>query len=168
MSLSDSLMPELEIELAKTRDALARIPTEKLDWQPHEKSSNLAWMAGHLANLPHWGLMTLTTPDIELADTPPAPNAESTEDALDTFDRNVAAFKTALEGASDETLLANWRLVYKGQELFNMPRMAVIRSMVLNHIIHHRGQLTVYLRLNDIPVPALYGPSADEGKLGDA
>ena len=122
-------------------------------------------MAGHLANLPHWGLMTLTTPALELADTPPAPNAVSTEDALAAFDRNVAAFLEALKSASDESLQENWRLVYKGNELFNMPRVAVIRSMVMNHIIHHRGQLTIYLRLNELPLPALYGPSADEGQI---
>jgi len=159
------MLPELEIELAKTRDTLARVPTEKLDWQPHERSGSFGWMVGHLANLPHWGLMTLTTPNLELADTPPPPNAESIEEALESFDKNVAAFMQALKAATDETLLENWRLVYKGKELFNMPRVAVIRSMVMNHIIHHRGQLTVYLRLNELPLPALYGPSADEGKV---
>lgn len=159
------MLPELEDELAKTRDTLARIPTDRLDWQPHPKSGSFGWMAGHLANLPHWGLMTLTTSDLELADTPPAPNAVSTDDALASFDRNVAAFLEALKAASDESLQENWRLVYKGAELFNMPRIAVIRGMVMNHIIHHRGQLTVYLRLNELPLPALYGPSADEGKI---
>ena len=159
------MLPELENELAMTRDALARVPTDMLDWQPHPRSGSFGWMAGHLANLPHWGLMTLTTPELELADTPPPPNAASTEEALASFDQNVAAFLEALRGASDERLHENWRLIYKGKELFKMPRIAVIRGMVMNHIIHHRGQLTIYLRLNELPLPALYGPSADEGKI---
>lgn len=165
MTISASMIPELENELAKTRDTLARVPSDKLDWTPHPKSGSFGWMAGHLANLPHWGLMTLTTSELVLEETPPAPNAVSTADALETFDKNTAAFLQALAQASDETLHEEWRLSYMGRELFKMPRVGVIRGMVMNHIIHHRGQLTLYLRLNGIPLPALYGPSADEGKF---
>ncbi|MBI1355607.1 MAG: damage-inducible protein DinB [Acidobacteria bacterium] len=165
MSLAQSLLPELEQELANTRKTLERVPTDQLGWKPHEKSGTFAWMAGHLANLPMWGAMTLTTDELDLSDTPAAPQAESTAWALETFDKNAETFKQALLEAGDDKMLANWKLIYKGQELFNMPRIAVLRSMVINHLIHHRGQLTMYLRLRDIPVPALYGPSADEGQM---
>ncbi len=165
MSLSASMLPEIELELAKTRETLARIPTDLLDWQPHDKSGSFGWMAGHLANLPHWGLITLTTSELDLAVTPPAPNALSTEEALETFDSNREGFLGAMRAASDDDLMQPWRLVYQGRELFKMPRVAVVRSMVVNHIIHHRGQLTIYLRLNNIFLPALYGPSADEGLI---
>jgi uncharacterized damage-inducible protein DinB len=165
MSLSAAMLPEIELELEKTRQTLARIPNNRLDWQPHDKSGSFGWLAGHLANLPHWGLISLTTPELNLAVTPPAPNALSTEEAVEMFESNRDKFLDAFRAASDQTLLEPWRLTYHDKELFNMPRVAVIRTMVINHLIHHRGQLSVYLRLNDIPLPALYGPSADEGQI---
>lgn len=167
MNISDSLLPEFDQEMANTRKTLERVPDEKFDWRPHAKSGTMGWLAHHLAVLPIWGVSTITTRQFDLA--PPEgqtfrlPTAGNRKEILDLFDKNVAEARAALAGASNEDLMENWSLLRAGQTIFSMPRAAVWRSVVMNHIIHHRGQLSVYLRLNDIPVPALYGPSADEG-----
>ena len=167
MSLSSSLLPEFDQEMANTRRALERVPREEFDWTPHEKSYSFMELANHLARLPGWGAATVRTDSLDLDPAmgefvPPAPR-EDPEGVLAVFDESVADFRAALEAASDESLLEPWTLFRSGIALLTMPKLAVVRGLVLNHIIHHRGQLTVYLRLNDIPVPALYGPSADEG-----
>jgi uncharacterized damage-inducible protein DinB len=163
------MLPEFDQEMAKTRTTLERVPDEKFDWKPHEKSFSFMEMANHLARLPEWGTATLTSDSLDLdpekGEFVPPPPGETAEEVLALFDQAVAAFRSALEGAGDEDLMKPWTLYYGGQELFTMPRLAVIRGMILNHLLHHRGQLTVYLRLNDLPVPALYGPSADEGAM---
>jgi uncharacterized damage-inducible protein DinB len=164
--VSASILPEFDMEMAKTRATLERVPVEKFDWKPHEKSFSFMQMANHLARIPGWGAATLTTEsmdiDPEKGEFVPPPEVHTTEEVLSLFDQGVAQFRAALEGSGDEEMMKDWSLLQGGEELFKMPRAAVIRGMILNHIIHHRGQLTVYLRLNDLPVPALYGPSADE------
>jgi len=166
MTLSESLLPELEQEMANLRKTLERIPEEALDWTPHEKSMSFRGLATHLSNMPRWAAVTLKEESFDMAPEGGDPvreePVESVRDALAQLDRNVDAARAALAGASDEELTHPWTLLIGGQEIFKMPRIEVVRSMVMNHMIHHRGQLTVYLRLNDLPLPALYGPSADE------
>jgi len=169
MSLSSSMLPEFDQEMAKTRTALERVPGDRFSWKPHEKSFSFMELANHLSRLPGWGRGILGTESMDLdpakGEYVPPPSAETPKGVLATFDQNVAEFRSALEGASDEELMKPWTLSYGGKELFTIPRLAAVRGMIMNHIIHHRGQFTLYLRLNDIPVPALYGPSADEGEL---
>ncbi len=165
MGLAESMLPEFDHEMANTRKTLERIPEEKHDWKPHEKSATLRGLATHLANLVSWTVHTMERDELDVAPegqplrTKPI---ESVEEALETFDRNVAAARAALAGASDEHLVKPWTLLAAGRQIFTQPRAGVLRGMILNHTIHHRAQLAVYLRLNDVPVPALYGPSADE------
>ena len=169
MSLSSALLPEFDMEMAKTRTALARAPGDKFSWKPHERSFSFMELANHLARLPGWGAATLKTESIDLdpekGEFVQPPLAETPEAVLAAFDQNVAEFRSALVEASDEDLMKPWTLFRGGEELLTMPRLAVVRGMILNHILHHRGQFTLYLRLNDLPVPALYGPSADEAGM---
>lgn len=167
MSLNQSLLPEFEQEAATTRKVLDRIPEDKFAWQPHEKSMTMVGLGTHIANMLNWATVTLNDASFDIA--PPGSEpyreapAESKAALLEKFDKGVATFRAALAEASDESLLTDWSLLSGGNPLFTMPRIAVLRGMIFNHIIHHRGQLSVYLRLNDVPVPAIYGPSADEG-----
>jgi uncharacterized damage-inducible protein DinB len=167
MRLSDGLLPEFDREMTNTRRTLERVSDATLAWKPHPKSFAMGGLATHLANLPTWVVHALTGDSLDIAPVgqPPLrlPQAGSRQEILETFDRNVTAARAAIASASDSYLLAPWTLVAAGKPVFSLPRIAVLRSMVLNHLIHHRGQLTVYLRLNDIPVPGLYGASADEG-----
>lgn len=168
MRLSEALLPEFDQEMANTRKTLERVPEDKLDWRPHEKSMTLGGLATHVANLPSWAVH-----GIKLAELDIAPNGvpwrveeiKSRAEALENFDRNVAEARAAIAGASDEHLAQAWSLLSNGRRVMTLPRTAILRSFVLNHLIHHRAQLGVYLRLNDVPVPALYGPTADEGAL---
>ncbi len=170
MSISASLLPEFDQEAAGTRKTLERFPDDKLDWSPHEKSMTMASLATHIANMLGWGTITITQDDFDFQPPGAAPYNEepvkSRAELLEKFDANAAAFRAALAAVSDEALMANWSLLKGGQVLFSMPRIACLRGMIFNHIIHHRAQLGVYYRMNDIPVPALYGPSADEGAMG--
>lgn len=169
MRLSETLLPEFDQEMAGTRKTLERVPEDKLDWRPHEKSWTMIELATHVANVPTWATMTINTEELDIA--PPGeepyrePAATSREELLAKFEAGVTAARAALVEASDEHLLASWSLLSGGQNFFTMPRVAVLRSFVMNHMIHHRAQLTIYLRLNDVPVPGLYGPSADEGGM---
>lgn len=169
MALSRSLLPEFDYEMANTRKTIERIPDDKLDYKPHEKSMTMMHLGSHLANIVTWGSHAINKDSIDLAPpgAPPArtPQAGSRQELLEIFDKNLADARAALESASDEHLLKPWSLLMGERTIFTMPRVAVIRTMVLNHTIHHRAQLGVYLRLNDIAVPSLYGPSADEGNL---
>ncbi len=166
MSLGQSLLPEFDHEMAGTRKTLERVPEEKLGWRPHAKSMTLGGLASHLANLSSWIGHTVERDSLDLAPVGQAPLRQpemtSRQALLDHFDRHVAEGRAALAAASDETLLAPWTLLGGGKPYFTMPRVAVLRSYVLNHNVHHRAQLGVYLRLLDVPVPGLYGPSADE------
>ena len=166
MGLSEALLPEFDHEMANTRKTLERIPEDKLGWKPHEKSGTLSWLATHLANLPSWSVLTLDQDSFDLPSpesrrqTPPA---NSRKEVLETFDKNVAAARAAIARASDAHLLKPWTLRSAGKTVLTLPKIAVLRSFVMSHSIHHRAQLGVYLRLNNVPVPAIYGPSADEG-----
>ena len=166
MGLSEALLPEFDHEMATTRKTLERVPEEKFDWKPHEKSTTLGGLATHLANLPSWVGHTIDKEELDMAPPGQPPlriePARTRDEVLAAFDRNVAAARAALAGASDERLLGPWTLLQGGNKVLTLPRAAVLRSFVMSHSIHHRAQLGVYLRLNDIPVPAVYGPSADE------
>jgi uncharacterized damage-inducible protein DinB len=166
MTIGQSLLPEFEQEMQNTRKLLERCPDDRWNWKPHEKSGTVGWLAGHVANMVSWLPYTLKTEELDYApvDGPSfePPKIGNRKELLAEFDKNVAEARTALAGVSDAEMMKNWKLLAGGQEIFTMPRVACIRSMVLNHHIHHRAQLTVYYRLLGIPVPGMYGPSADE------
>jgi len=169
MSISQMLLPEYDMEMATTRKTLERVPEDKFGWKPHDKSMTLGRLAGHLAEMPGWGALTIAKDSFDVA--PPGappyapPNFKTRKEILDLFDKNTADARAAIAGASDENLGKPWTLLSGGKTIFTMPRVAVIRSMIMNHNIHHRAQLGVYLRLNNLPVPSVYGPSADEGNM---
>jgi uncharacterized damage-inducible protein DinB len=163
MSLAQSLLPEFDHEMKITRRLLERVPEDRATWKPHQKSMSLEQLAMHIANLPSWitrGLM-LTEFDLNPPGGIPARRFESTAQLLATFDANVAEARAAIEGAGATDLTATWTLKNAGQVAMTMPRATIVRSWAMNHIVHHRGQLSVYLRLNDVPLPMIYGPSAD-------
>jgi uncharacterized damage-inducible protein DinB len=163
MAIKDGLLAEFDHEMATTRKLLERLPEEKLSWKPHAKSMSLGGLATHLANLPHWGRTILNESSFDLGATPPnLQEKTSRADILAAFDDTTREARTSLN-KTDAELMAPWALKRGGHEMFSLPRMAAFRTFVLYHIVHHRGQLSVYLRLNDVPVPAIYGPSADEG-----
>lgn len=169
MSISASLLPGFDQESIGTRKTLERIPANKFDYKPHEKSMSMIHLATHVANMLNWGTTVLTQDSFDFQPVGSEPYkeepAKSVEELLATYDKNAAAFRAALAVATDEQLMANWSLLVGGKTLFSMPRITCLQSMVFNHTIHHRAQLCVYLRMNDVPVPALYGPSADEGQM---
>jgi uncharacterized damage-inducible protein DinB len=165
MNIADTLLPEFDHEMANTRIVLDRVPDDKLTWKPHPKSWDMAHLAYHLARLPNWAAETMKTDSLDYTGYEPPAAPESRQEILAQFDKGVAEARAALAGASDEAYMQNWSLSANGKTFFTMPRAAIIRSFVMNHAIHHRAQLGVYLRLNDIPVPAIYGPSADEGSM---
>jgi uncharacterized damage-inducible protein DinB len=162
MAIADTLLPEFDHEMTTTRKLLERVPEEKFDWKPHAKSFSLGALATHLANLAMWGSETLEKSEIDIGGSGPPGAPPSKAEMLATFDKNVAATRAALVGKTDAELTAMWSLKRGGHTIFSMPKTAVWRSFVLNHLVHHRGQLSVYLRLLDVPVPSMYGPSADE------
>jgi uncharacterized damage-inducible protein DinB len=166
MSMGKALLGEFDQEMKSTRKVLERIPDDKWDWKPYEKCGTLGWMAGHVATLPGWASMTIQTDSLDYApvDGPgyTPPKTSNQKELLAVFDGCVAETKKALENASDEDLMKNWTLLAGGKTIFVMPKVACIRGMVFNHLIHHRGQLTMYLRGMGVPVPGMYGPSADE------
>lgn len=169
MSISASLLPELDQEMAGTRKTLERIPEDKFEFRPHPKSFNMISLATHIANMISWGTITINQDSFDFSPVGSEPYkeepAESVAVLLEKLDKNLTEFRAALANASDEVLMTNWSLLSGGQVLFTMPRIAVLRSFLFNHIVHHRAQLIVYLRMNDVPVPGLYGPSADEGNM---
>ena len=163
------LLPEFDMEMANTRKTLERIPEDKFGWKPHEKSMTLGRLAGHVAEMPAWAVPTVDLESLDIA--PPGappyvpPKLTTRQDVLDLFDKNITDARAAIARASDENLGKPWSLLMGGKTIFTMPRVAVLRSMVMNHVIHHRAQLGVYLRLNDVAVPGMHGPSADEGTM---
>lgn len=166
MAINQMLLPEFDQEMASCRKLLERIPDDKLDWRPHEKSYSIGELATHLANLPHWGLITVTDDSFDMAPAGGEPVRDdpvtSAAEAVAVLDKKVAAARAAIAGASDEALMSDWSLLSGGQALFTLPKIAVLRTFVLNHMIHHRAQLGVCLRMNDVALPAIYGPTADE------
>lgn len=162
MAIVDALLPEFDREIATTRKLLERLPEGRFDWKPHAKSTSLGDLAAHLANLASWGQYTVTQSELDLGGSNRMARMGSKADVLAAFDKNAAATRAALQGRSDAEMMAPWSLKNSGHTIFTMPKVAVWRSFVMNHLIHHRGQLSVYLRLNDVPLPSIYGPSADE------
>ena len=165
MGLSQALLPEFDQEMANTRKTLERVPEDKLGWKPHEKSGTMGWLANHVATLPRLAVFAIEQDSVDVATVPRPSPVNSRLELLGTFDKHVAAARAAIAGASDQQLLKPWSLLHSGRTIFTLPRSAVLRSFFMNHSIHHRAQLGVYLRLNNVPVPAIYGPSADEGVL---
>ena len=166
MPMSQAILPEFDQEMANTRKTLERIPEGKFAWKPHEKSMTLGRLATHLAELPGFTLATVQTESLDFAPPGGPPfqpkTAASRAEVLDLFDQNIAAARSAIAATADPQWMVPWTLLAGGKVIFTLPRIAVLRGMIMNHMIHHRAQLGVYLRLNDVPVPALYGPSADE------
>jgi len=169
MSIGQVLLPEFDQEMAGTRKTLERVPENKFSWKPHDRSGTMGWLAGHLANIPSWATYTIAEDSLDMAPngvpTTPPPAPKTRKQLLDLFDKNVREARAAIAGASDEHLAKAWSLLQNGKTLLTMPRAACLRTWVMNHNVHHRAQLGVYLRLNDVAVPALYGPSADEGAM---
>jgi len=163
MSIAQGLLAEFDMETASTRRTLARLPEDKLDWSPDPKSMTMGRLAAHVAEMPGWAALTLSTDELDFAASPYTPAvATSQAHVLEIADQNATAARAAIAAASDADFMKPWTLRSGDQIFFTLPKIAVIRGMVMNHTIHHRGQLTVYYRMNGVPVPALYGPSADE------
>lgn len=166
MAIKDALLPEFDIEMKKTRKCLERVPEDKFSWRPHEKSMPLGRLVSHLADIPNYGTATITLDSLDVA--PPGgeprktPQHATRQALLDAFDNSVGEARSHIEAASDEDLRKPWSLLAGGKTIFSSPRAGVLRTFMLSHLIHHRAQLGVYLRLNNVPVPSIYGPSADE------
>jgi uncharacterized damage-inducible protein DinB len=165
MALNQALLPEFDHEMETTRRTLERVPEDKLSWKPHQKSMSLGGLATHLATINHWVDATMGMDAFDVANAPPTQELKSRKEILAMFDQNAASARKAIAAADDAHLMKPWSLQSGGKTVFSLPRIAVLRSFILNHTIHHRGQLSVYLRLNDVPVPSIYGPSADEGQM---
>ena len=169
MKISDMFLPEFDQEMTTARKTLERIPEDKLGWKPHEKSMTLGRLAGHVAELAGWAVPTLTQDSLDFAPPGQPPFqptiATSRKQVLDIFDKNREESRKAIAAISNDEFMKNWTLLRGGQTVMTMPKIAILRSFCINHVIHHRAQLGVYLRLNNIAVPSVYGPSADEGTL---
>ncbi|WP_425617482.1 DinB family protein [Anatilimnocola sp. NA78] len=166
MKFAEMILPEFDEEMANTRKVLERVPDDKFEWRCHPKSNTIGWNMNHLAEIPGWVEGTLTQPAWEAYPengphyTPP--NLQSTKEILALFDKNVAEARAAIAAVPESDLDFVWNLTMKGTPIITMPRRNVIRTFILSHLIHHRAHLCVYLRLNDIPVAGMYGPSGDE------
>jgi len=166
MSIADTLIMELDQEAKATRAILARVPDDKLAWKPHAKSMSLGFLAQHIATTPGGAAQIGSVDTIDIANIPPLPEPESAAAIVATFDAGLAQAKAILAGMDDASMLKNWSITRDGRCLMSVPRIGFYRSVMFNHLYHHRGQLSVYLRLLDIPVPSIYGPSADENPFG--
>ena len=160
MNLSEQFIAELQLEAATTRKLLERVPQDSLAWKPHEKSRTIGEIAAHIANLPGLFIATLDRNEFDRYAYQAA--TDTTQDILQTFDRNISDSLETLKTLSNDQFLTPWRYKYGEQVIFEWPKLVVIRTTALNHLIHHRGQLSVYLRLLNIPLPSIYGPTADE------
>ena len=157
------LFADLELELAATRRVLERVPFEHWQWKPHAKSTPLGRLATHLAELPHFGEVIATSSELDMAATPyVAPAVTNREELLALFDARAASLRHVIETLDDVTLAKHWRLRMGDSVFLDAPRSLLLRQHGISHAVHHRAQLTVYLRLLDVPIPGLYGPSADE------
>jgi uncharacterized damage-inducible protein DinB len=166
MALKDAFLPEYDHEMGTTRRLLERVPEADLAWKPHDKSFTLGQLASHIANIARWldGIFDVTIFDVaSLGDDARPKQPTSMADILAAFDANAKKGRQKIDAQTDATMSVQWTLKQGEHEVLTMPRVAVLRSFIMNHLIHHRGQLSVYLRLRNVPVPAIYGPSADEG-----
>jgi uncharacterized damage-inducible protein DinB len=162
--ISEMMLPEFDQEMANTRKLLERAPEEKFSWKPHDKSMTLGRLASHVAELPGWATVTVNQDSLNLTPDMKGFQAASRKELLETFDKNAVEARQAIAGASDAHLAEMWSLKMNGQQIFSLPRTAVLRGFVMNHLIHHRAQLGVYYRLNGVLIPGMYGPSADDAK----
>jgi uncharacterized damage-inducible protein DinB len=163
MGMIDGYLPEFDREMGTTRRLLERVPFDDPEWRPHAKSMTLLRLATHIAEIPIFAQRAMTGTEFDAAaPREPRPPITSTAELLALFDSNVSNARAVIVGKTDPELMVPWKLLANGRELFTVPRIGVLRSLFLNHTIHHRGQLSVYLRLRDIPLPSIYGPSADE------
>ena len=165
MTIAQMLVPEFDHEMATTRTLLERVPENAADWKPHPKSMSLGHLASHIASMPGWVDQILTEPELDFATpagaTLATPKFESTRALVEMFDRNVKTARARISGTSDADMGIAWALRNGEHRIMSMPRAAVLRSFIMSHVIHHRGQLSVYLRLRDVPLPSIYGPTAD-------
>ena len=168
MTISQMLLPEFDQEMANTRKLLERVPEDKWDYKPHTKSMPLGRLAAHVAELPFWAKHTLSVESLDIKPGEQPFTVTSKRELLEAFDKNATEAREALAKASDADMAKIWTLSFSGRPVFSMPRSAVLRGSVMNHLIHHRAQLGVYLRLNDVAIPGMYGPSADEAKFWEA
>ena len=165
MPIAESMLPEFDHETATTRTLLERVPEAKAEWKPHAKSMSLGYLASHIANIPRWASATLERTEFDV--NPPGgsdlktPEFDSVARVLERYDAGVSAAREVLRRTSDGDFMVQWTLKNAGRSMFSMPRASVFRSFVMNHAIHHRGQLSVYLRLLDVPLPSIHGPTAD-------
>ena len=162
MAIKDALLPEFDHEMQVTRKVLARVPDGKFGWKPHDKSMTLGRLATHIAQIPGWVKETLVKDGVDIGGDFKPTDLATRDEVLATFDKMVAVARPLIEQATDAQFMGPWTLKSNGQDVFTMPKVAVLRGWVFNHTVHHRGQMSVYLRLNDVPVPSIYGPSADE------
>ena len=163
MEIRAMFLPEFDQEMKKTRAILERVPEGKPDFKPHEKSMGLGKLAAHTAQLPEFAIRIIDLPELDFSKSDMKPLAmESREQLLTAFDAVVEKARTAIASAADEQWQQKWKLSFQGHTIVDEPRFLAYRGMFLNHIIHHRAQLGVYLRLNDVPLPGTYGPSADD------
>jgi uncharacterized damage-inducible protein DinB len=168
MAVKDGMIMEYKFEMANTRKMLERVPFEKAEYKPHEKSRAMANEAMHIANVISWIPRIMNTPELDVTKPGSIPKVElpkNNQELLAMFDKNYNEGLKALEGASDETMMTPWTFRSGDHVIFTLPKVAAIRNMGLNHHYHHRGQMSVYLRLAGVPVPGMYGPSADEANL---
>jgi uncharacterized damage-inducible protein DinB len=166
MALKDALLPEYDHEMGTTRRLLERVPEADLAWKPHEKSFSLGQLVSHIANIPHWIDFTCDAAVFDLAtlgEDDREKDPKSIADLLKTFDSNVKKGRQKIDAQTDPMMFGQWTLKQGDHEVLTMPRISVLRSFIMSHLIHHRGQLSVYLRLRNVPLPAIYGPTADEG-----
>jgi len=168
MAFSQTLLPEFDEEMKNTRKLLECVPDGKFDYQPHAKSMTLGRLASHVAEMPDWAATTLKTEVLEMSPGMKPHVAASRAELLEKFDKGVADARAVIAAASDQDWQKTWTFKYAGETIISMPRSAVMRSTVMNHLVHHRAQLGVYLRLNDLAIPGMYGPSADEMKFWEA
>ena len=164
MSIADALLPEFDQEMATTRRVIERVPTDKGRWKPHEKSFSLGHLTQLVAGMPGWITNAVTQTSLDLGGYP-GYSYEKTEDLVKVFDKNVREAREAIAKSKDSDYTVQWSLRRGDQVFFSAPRAAIVRQTI-NHLVHHRGQLTVYLRLIDVPVPSIYGPTADEAMPG--
>jgi uncharacterized damage-inducible protein DinB len=168
VSIKDSLLPEYDHEMGTARKLIERVPDGEMGWKPHQRSMSIGELAMHIAEIPGWAGAILKAPEFDMSQAgeehaPKAPASRA--DLLQKFDKTVADARALIADTSDAEFMGRWALKNHGQDVFSAPRIVATRSFIFNHAIHHRGQLSVYLRLKNIPVPAIYGPSADEGGM---